>query len=80
LTTAAEYSLGDDTYANLLARLAARKFDETSPQLRGNILAFYSDLSLPIATRKDPARWQQVLSDLSQLQSAPPSPAASPAP
>jgi hypothetical protein len=72
LTKGAEYSLADDAYAKLLARLTARKFDETSPQLRGNLLAFYSDLSLPIATRKDPVRWQQVQSDLSQLQSAAP--------
>jgi hypothetical protein len=72
LATAAEYSLSDDTYATLLGRLAKNKFDETSPELRSNVLAFYSDLSLPIATKKDPARWQEVLTDLSQLQSAPP--------
>jgi hypothetical protein len=78
-TKAAEYSLGDDTYANLLAKLSARKFDGTSPQLRGNILDFYSDLSLPIATRKDPTRWQVVLSDLGQLQSATPAAAGTPA-
>ncbi|MDR3727805.1 MAG: zinc dependent phospholipase C family protein [Terracidiphilus sp.] len=80
VTKAAEYSLGDDTYANLLARLTARKFDETSPQLRSNILDFYSDLSLPIATRKDPARWQEVQSDLSQLHDAPPAAPAAAAP
>ena len=78
LTRAAEYSLADESYANLLDKLAANKFDETSPQLRGNILAFYSDLSLPIATRKDPAHWQEVLSDLNQLQSAPPAPTVPP--
>jgi hypothetical protein len=72
LAAAAEYSLTDETYANLLDRLAKNKFDETSPELRSNVLAFYSDLSLPIATRKDPARWQEVLTDLSQLKDAPP--------
>ena len=51
-TKAAEYTLADETYASLLAKLTARKFDGTSPQLRDNILAFYSDLSLPIETRK----------------------------
>lgn len=78
-TKAAEYSLGDDTYADLLAKLSARKFDGTSPQLRGNILDFYSDRTLPIATRKDPARWQAVLSDLAELQAATPAP-VTPAP
>jgi hypothetical protein len=75
-TKAAEYSLTDETYASLLARLSARKFDLTSAQLRDNILDFYSDLSLPIETRKDPDRWQSVLSNLSQLKSVAPLPVA----
>jgi hypothetical protein len=49
----AEYSLADESYASFLARLSAGKFNQTSPQLRDNILAFYSDLALPIDTRKD---------------------------
>ena len=75
-TRAAEYSLTDETYASLLARLAERKFDLTSAQLRDNILEFYSDPSLPIETRKDPARWQSVLENLSQLKSVAPLPVA----
>jgi Zinc dependent phospholipase C len=73
-TKVGEYSLTDETYAGLLARLSARNFDLTSSQLRDNILAFYSDLTLPIETRKDPARWQVVLADLSKLsaQTSPP--------
>ena len=75
-TRAAEYSLTDETYASLLARLAERKFDLTSAQLRDNILEFYSDPSLPIETRKAPARWQSVLENLSQLKSVAPLPVA----
>jgi hypothetical protein len=75
-TIAAEYSLADETYASLLARLAAQKFDGTSPQLRDNILKFYSDLSLPIETKKNPARWQAVLTNLSELKSVAPLPVA----
>ncbi len=67
-TTAAEYSLADETYARLMVKLAARQFDGTSHQLQDNILAFYSDRSLSIDTKRDPARWQAVLSDLSELQ------------
>lgn len=67
-TIAAEYTLADETYAKLLAKLSARNFDGTTPQLRDNIIAFYSDLSLQIETRKDPVRWQAVLSELSQLK------------
>ena len=73
-TRAAEYSLTDKTYAVLLARLSARNFDLTSPRLRDNILEFYSDLSLRIETRKDPARWQAVLTDLTELRAVAPLP------
>src|ERR1700688_3626755 len=52
-TEAAEFSLTDDTYAKLLARLSERRFDLTSPALRANILLFYSNLSLPIETKKN---------------------------
>ena len=73
-TKAAEYSLTDDTYAKLLSQLSSQKFDITSPELRENILQFYSDLSLQIATKKDEVRWQAVLAELEQLKSAAPVP------
>src|ERR1700757_3767982 len=50
-TKAAEYSLTDDSYAKLLGQLSDRKFDRTSPELRANILDFYSDLSALIETK-----------------------------
>jgi hypothetical protein len=71
-TKAAEYSLTDDAYAKLLAQLSKRKFDLTSPELRANILKFYSDLSVPIETKKDGVRWQSVLTDLDQLKAVAP--------
>ena len=67
-TKAAEYSLTDDAYAKLLARLSKRKFDLTTPELRANVLQFYSDLSVPIETKKDGVRWQSVLAELDQLK------------
>jgi hypothetical protein len=74
LTRPTEYSLTDETYATLLAELAANHFKQVSPQLRDNILQFYSDLSMPYETKKDAARWQGVLADLGQLRSAAPVP------
>jgi hypothetical protein len=71
-TKAAEYSLTDDTYAKLLGQLSDRKFDRTSPELRANILDFYSDLSAPIETKKDQIRWRSVLSALDELKSVTP--------
>src|SRR5712692_6158841 len=73
-TQAAEYSLTDDSYAKLLTQLSERKFDLTTPELRDNILQFYSDLSVPIETKKDQARWQSVLTALDQLRLVTPAP------
>jgi hypothetical protein len=69
-TKSAEYSLTDNSYAKLLAQVAERKFDRTTPELRENILTFYSDLSAPIETKKDNAKWQGVLAGLELLRSA----------
>ena len=68
-TKPAEYSLTDEAYAKLLAELSERKFDLTSPELRDNILQFYSDPSASIETKKDSVRWQSVLVSLDQLKS-----------
>src|SRR5580658_6008278 len=78
-TKAAEYSLTDETYAKLLGQLAASKFDLTSSDLRENVLNFYSDLSLPLETKKDNVRRQSVLASLNQLTSATPNASAAPA-
>jgi hypothetical protein len=74
VTKPAEYSLADDAYATLLAQLSKRKFDNTSSALRDNILEFYSDLSVPIETKNDHARWLGVLTSLDQLKAASPVP------
>ena len=73
-TKAAEYSLTDDTYAKLLAQLSSRKFEGTTPELRANILDFYSDLSAPFDTKKVPADWEKVQAELDQLKSMTPVP------
>jgi hypothetical protein len=73
-TKAAEYSLTDDTYAKLLGQLSSRKFDRTSPELRANILDFYSDLSASIETKKDQGDWKNVLTELDQLKAMTPIP------
>jgi hypothetical protein len=73
-TKAAEYSLADDTYARLLGQLSSHKFNGTTPELRANILDFYSDLSAPIETKKDQVRWEGLLTALDQLKSVAPVP------
>jgi hypothetical protein len=74
VTKAAEYSLTDDTYAKLLGQLTSRKFDRTTPELRENILDFYSDLSASINTKKEQDDWKKVLTELGQLKSMTPAP------
>jgi hypothetical protein len=60
--------------------LSNRKFDLTSPDLRNNILQFYSDASAAIETKKDLARWQSVLMSLDQLRSVAPVPTVADSP
>ena len=75
-TKAGEYTLTDDSYAKLLVKLSERKFDRTSPELRLNIMDFYADLSAPNETKKDAARWQNVLTALDQLKALTPAPSS----
>jgi hypothetical protein len=75
-TKAAEYSLADNAYAKLLGQLSERKFDRISPELRANILDFYSDPSAAIVMKKDEDDWKNVLSELEQLKSITPTPIA----
>jgi hypothetical protein len=79
-TKAAEYSLTDDSYAKLLGQLSSRKFDRTTPELRANILDFYSDLSASIETKKKQDDWKNVLTELDQLKAMTPIPTAAGSP
>jgi hypothetical protein len=74
VTKAAEYTLTDDTYAKLLSQLSDRKFNLTSPELRANMLDFFSDLSAPNSTKSDAVRWRNVLAALDQLKLISPAP------
>ncbi len=70
-TQAGEYKPADETYADLLNRLASKEFENVTPELRQDILAFYVDLNAPIATRKDKKDWRDTLRALDQLKAAP---------
>lgn len=68
---AGEYFLADETYAHLLHALAKHRFRNLTPELRANILAFYSNLDGPIVTKQYPHKWKRTLRELSALRSAP---------
>jgi hypothetical protein len=67
-TRAGEYKLADETYAELLSKLAGRDFKDVTPDLRQNILTFYGDLNAPIATKKDKKEWRDTLQSLNRLK------------
>jgi hypothetical protein len=68
-TAAGQYRLQDETYAYWLRQLERSNFAGLTPEISRNILAFYGDLRAPIATKKHPKQWQQVLNQLDQLKS-----------
>jgi hypothetical protein len=74
------YSLTDSTYADLLHKLTRQPNQPIPPGIKEDILAFYSNLNLPITTKKDPKKWEQVQADLKTLANMPTSPEPEPYP
>ncbi|HWZ41838.1 MAG TPA: zinc dependent phospholipase C family protein [Candidatus Saccharimonadales bacterium] len=66
-TEAGEYKLTDDAYAALLNKIADRKFADTSPALRENILAFYQGPVAPIFNEKKPDERARTLKNIEEL-------------
>jgi hypothetical protein len=65
------YRLTDDTYAKLLHRLVADPHHTIPPGLKSDIASYYADAEAPIATKKDPAKWQEVQRELETLKTMP---------
>jgi Zinc dependent phospholipase C len=75
-TKAGEYSLTDETYADLLGKLADHNFGQITPELKVNVLDFYRDPKPPAFAAKNPRRWTQTLANLTRLQATEPEPLA----
>ncbi|MGA7399950.1 MAG: hypothetical protein WBW38_08010, partial [Candidatus Sulfotelmatobacter sp.] len=56
---------------HLLNQLAQHNFDQITPDLRKNILAFYSDPAAPLATEKKSKDWQKTQDELEKLRALP---------
>ena len=67
-TSAGEYRLADETYAELLDKLAEDNFRQVSPELRANILSYFGDPHSPLSIRKDKKEWARVEKELQQLR------------
>ena len=74
LTEPTAYPFADEAYARLLGDVSGKSIADA---LRSDILAFYSDLEAPFATKKNPKAWQEVLDELGKVKD---SPAAGPEP
>jgi len=70
-TKAGEYALADKTYATLLSNLSDRDFKQVTPELRGNILAFYDNPRALVATKRKAKEWAKLQSDLEKLKAMP---------
>ena len=68
-----KYWLSDDTHANLLDALAKQDFTGASPEVRAELLEFFSHPDAPYATKRNPKEWAKVQAELEQLRKAPPS-------
>jgi hypothetical protein len=68
-TPSGEYHLKDDTYADLLHRLAQQDFAGATPVLGADIENFYHNPSAPNALKPNKKRWSTVQHDLALLRS-----------
>lgn len=69
-TSGGKYRLNDDAHAQLLHKLAARNFACVSPDLRGEILAFFASADAPYDMKKDQKTWDRVQAELQQLKAS----------
>ena len=63
-----DYALADETYADLLNRLAERQFANVPPALRQNILAYYAAAPDKVSGKKERKRIEKVRVQLAGLK------------
>lgn len=72
ITHAGEYKLTDKTYVHLLDELTKNNFQQITPDLQKNILAFYEDPKNSVTTKSNPAAWNKVQEELQRLKTTVP--------
>jgi len=63
-----EYEITDEAYAQLLDKLAENRFEKVNPDLRTDIVAFYSNLNAPFVTKKKKKHWRKTVEALAALK------------
>ena len=69
-----KYRLNDEAHAELLGKLAEQNFADMTPELRAELLNFFSDPNVPFAIKRNPKEWSKVEAELQQLKSTTPQP------
>ena len=69
VTRPGQYPLADKTYADLLDHLAKDKFAQVSPDLRKDLLDYFSDPNAPMALKKNKKDWAKVTQEIDDLKS-----------
>ena len=72
VTPAGKYRRNDEAHAKLLEKLAQQKFVGLPSAVRAELLRFYADPDLPVATKGNPKAWNKVQAELRQLKVATP--------
>jgi len=67
-TSGGKYRLNDDAHAQLLHRLAEKKFGCVSPDLREEILTFFASADAPYNGKNDKKTWDRVQAELESLK------------
>jgi hypothetical protein len=63
-----EYNLSDKTYAQLLDKITAHNFNQVSPELRSNILNYFSGPPTATTISKNKQNWERTKKELRQLR------------
>jgi len=71
-TKPGEYRMSDETYVDLLHRLAEQQFAGAPAELRAELLQYFAQPEAPYATKRDAKAWARVQAELKQLRAATP--------
>ena len=67
-TALGEYSLTDKTYLDWLLKLKDKNFETVNPDMKKNILNFYSGHNADLAAKNSPDNWKKTSDALEQLK------------
>lgn len=70
------YKLDDETQAKLLDQLASQNFSGATPEIRAELLEYFSQPDAPYAMKHKAKDWRRVQAQVDQLKTAAPSAAA----